>query len=214
MSTNTSSISSTTTLPIACLESYINPSHPIESSLVTNSSSPALHLLPSITVAKLRNVGPARVKDMRALGQSKQILSHIPIAATLATCTKCNDALFAAIQMNSERFAALAILPADDKDASKELQRCVTKMKFVGGVVGLRTDSQGGIVLSTAYEELWDTADRYHVPIMLRTMWPVGSEVGLLNYAILREFGKRGMLTDGHSSQPISPISLMPSSLP
>jgi predicted TIM-barrel fold metal-dependent hydrolase len=184
ITTSTRSSASTTALPIACLESYINPALPIGSSLSTESSSAALHLLPSTTVTKLRNVGPARVKDMRTLGQSKQILSHIPIAATLAACTKSNDALSAAIQMNSEKFAALAILPADGKEASKELQRCVTKMRFVGGVVGLRTDSQEGIAFGTAYEELWGSAENYHVPIMLRTMWPVGSEVSLFYYLI------------------------------
>jgi predicted TIM-barrel fold metal-dependent hydrolase len=167
----------TTTSPIACLESYLNPALPIGNSLSTDINAPALHLLPSSTITKLRNLGPARVKDMRLLGQSKQILSHIAITASPVTCAKFNDALFAATQMNSEKLAALAILPADGKEAARELQRCVTKMKFVGGVIGLRTDGKGGATPGSVYEELWSTAEKYRVPIMVRDMWPVCAEV-------------------------------------
>lgn len=106
-----------------------------------------------------------------------QILSHVPVAANASTCMRYNDALFAAIQLNSDKFAALAILPTDGKEAARELQRCVTKMKFVGGVVGLRSDGRGGIALDNDLEDLWSVADRFRVPVMLRDLWPVGAEV-------------------------------------
>jgi predicted TIM-barrel fold metal-dependent hydrolase len=166
-----------TTSPIACLESYINPSVPIGTSLHIDATSPALHLLPNSTLSKLKNVGSARVKDMRSLGQSKQVLSHIPISANAPTCTRFNDALFSGIHLNADKFVALAILPADGKEAARELQRCVTKMNFVGGVVGLKPDGKGGISLGTELEALWSVADMYRVPIMLRDMWPVGDQV-------------------------------------
>lgn len=124
---------------IACLESYINPAVPIGTSLSNDPSSPALHIIPSSTLSKLKNLGPARVKDMRSLGHSKQIVSHLPIPASLATCAKFNDALHAATHLNTEKILTLALLPADGKEAAKELQRCVTKMKFVGGVYSIRS---------------------------------------------------------------------------
>jgi predicted TIM-barrel fold metal-dependent hydrolase len=167
---------------VACLESYINPALPIGTAINSDDNAPALHLLPSTTLSKLKNVGPARVKDMRALGQAKQILSHVPVAATPATCTKFNDTLGSVIQMNQEKFAALAILPPEGKEAAKELQRCVVKMRFVGGVVGLRSDDRGGLTLGTDMEELWSTAAKFRVPVMLRVMWPVGAQVSFFRY--------------------------------
>jgi predicted TIM-barrel fold metal-dependent hydrolase len=182
---------------IACLESYINPSVPIGTSLHIDPTSPALHLLPSSTLSKLKNVGSARVRDMRSLGQSMQVLSHIPITANAATCTRFNDALFSGIHLNADKFVALAILPADGKEAARELQRCITKMNFVGGVLGLRPDGKGGVSLGTELQELWTIANIYKVPIMLRDMWPVGEQVCSLVAIILRNTS----LMHGYSSQ-------------
>ena len=191
---------------IASLESYINPAVPVGTSLSTDATAPALHIIPSPTLAKLKNLGPARVKDMRNLGHSKQVVSHVPIAANLATCVKFNDALYTAIQMNMEKFVALALLPGDGKDAAKELQRCVTKMKFVGGVVGARS-LDAAALLDSGYEELWATAEKYRVPIALRELWPTGAEVRCLTF-LQRQKGS----TDISSSQPTNPPSQTPSS--
>lgn len=81
--------------------------------------------------------------------------------------------------MNSEKFAPLAILPVGEgqgHEAAVELQRCVTKMKFVGGVVAL---SRGctAVFGDKSYEELWSTAEKLHVPIVQRDMFPKGNEV-------------------------------------
>jgi predicted TIM-barrel fold metal-dependent hydrolase len=184
--------------PIACLESYISPSLLIGTLLSTDATAPALHLLPSSTLSKLKNVGPARVRDMRSLGHSKQILSHIPFNASPPTCTKFNDALSTAIQLNGDKLAALALLPAAGKEASKELQRCVTKLKFVGGVLGLTPDGHGGVSMGKELEELWVMAEKYRTPIMLRATWPVGDEVRLPSTTM----GKYQELTDTHSSRP------------
>ncbi|KAH7414343.1 hypothetical protein DE146DRAFT_673931 [Phaeosphaeria sp. MPI-PUGE-AT-0046c] len=194
--------------PIACLESYINPSLTNGPFLFNNANTPALHLLSSTMLSRLKNVGPARVKEMRALGQSMQILSHIPIAANAATCTRYNDALFAAIQLNSEKLAALAILPADGKEAARELQRCVTKINFVGGVVGLQPDGRGGIALGNELEELWSVADRFRVPIMLRDMWPVGAELPTFQ-CTLPESVLAPVATHLHTSHNHSPLPLL-----
>jgi predicted TIM-barrel fold metal-dependent hydrolase len=158
---------------IGCLEFCFSPAYAFTSP-ATDSSQPALHLLPATTVMKLRNLTAGRVKDMRTLGQSKQIISHIPIAAPPQLCAKHNDAIHTAIVMNGEKLAALAMLPADGKEAAKELARCVGKYKFVGGVLGLSRDIR---LDDGSFWELWNTAEKYRVPVCLREMWPLGSEV-------------------------------------
>lgn len=168
---------------IACLESYINPALPIGTGVGADTNVPALHLLPSTTLSKLKNVGPARIKDMRVLGHAKQILSHVPVAATPATCTRFNDTLASVVQINRDKFAALAVLPMEGREAAKELQRCVVKLKFVGGVLGLKPDERGGLTLGNDLEEVWSVAARYRVPVMVRDMWPLGTHVSLVSYS-------------------------------
>lgn len=166
---------------IATLESYLCPSLPISATNTSDISLSALNLLPAPTLTKLRNVGPARIKEMRlVLGHSRQIVSHIPVIASPQTCAKFNDALFTAIRLNADKFAGLALLPAGwgkGRDAARELQRCVSKYGFVGGVVGLRRGGTGeGKLEDGSWEELWETAVRCRVPVALRELWPVGSE--------------------------------------
>jgi predicted TIM-barrel fold metal-dependent hydrolase len=166
---------------VACVESYITSTIPVGTYVSSDPTTPALHLLPSTTLSKLKNIGPARVKDLRSLGHSNQILSHIPIDATPSSCTKLNDMLATAIQMNADKLAALAILPLVGNEAARELQRCVTKLNFVGGVIALRPDCNGSHSLGNGLEEVWSTAEKYRVPIMLRDMWPTGEKVPLLD---------------------------------
>jgi hypothetical protein len=165
---------------VACVESYITSIIPVGTSISNDPTAPALHLLPSTTLSKLKNIGPARVKDLRSLGHSNQILSHVPIDVTPSSCTKLNDMLATAIQMNADKLAALAILPLAGNEAARELQRCVTKLNFVGGVIALRPDRNGSYSLGSELEEVWSTAEKYRVPIMLRDMWPTGEKVSLL----------------------------------
>lgn len=76
--------------------------------------------------------------------------------------------------MNGEKVAALSMLPIEGKEAARELARCVGKMQFVGGCVGMSRQTR---LEAEEWEALWDVAERYRVPILLREMWPVGSEV-------------------------------------
>jgi predicted TIM-barrel fold metal-dependent hydrolase len=76
--------------------------------------------------------------------------------------------------MNGEKVAALSMLPIEGKEAARELARCVGKMKFVGGCIGMSRQTR---LEGEEWEALWDVAERYRVPILLREMWPVGSEV-------------------------------------
>ena len=121
---------------------------------------------------------------MRTLGHTTQVLSHLPITTNPHTCTKLNDALDAATRMQNDKICALALLPSgkgEGKEAARELQRCVTKMKFAGGVVAMRE----GLGDQT-FEEVWAVAQKYSVPIVLREEWPTGDKVRLgLQRAVL-----------------------------
>lgn len=180
------------------MESYLCPSLPVPSTIAADPTLPALHLIPTPVLTKLRNVGQARVKDMRTLGHSKQIVSHVPITATPQTCTKFNDVLYSAIRYNTDKFAALALLPGgagEGRDAARELQRCVTKCRFVGAILGLKRGSgiEGGLGDGSdgSYEELWAVAERNLVPIALRELWPAGSEVSMVNYCELEDVDRK-----------------------
>lgn len=164
--------SATTPSPlVACLESFLSPGLNVPAS----QSSPAVQLLAPSPLSKLRNLGQPRLRDARALGHTIQIISHIPIDATPQTCAKLNDALYAGTRMQNDRLAGLALLPSglgEGKEAARELQRCVTKFRFVGGVVGT-----GRGIEDKSYEEVWGMAQRLGVPIVLREIWPSGAQV-------------------------------------
>lgn len=156
---------------IACLELFLSPTLNIPAS----PSSPALQLLSEPALSKLRNLGHPRIRDLRALGHSTQIISHIPIIATPQACMKLNDSLDAGTRMQNDRMVALTLLPSgqgEGREAARELQRCVTKLKFVGGVVAM-----GRGLEDRGFEEVWGMAQRFGVPIALREGWPSGDQV-------------------------------------
>ncbi|KAF2856163.1 hypothetical protein T440DRAFT_100016 [Plenodomus tracheiphilus IPT5] len=211
-------MSTTATTPInliATLESYLSPSLTITPSFTTpaDPTLPALHLLSGPTLAKLRNVGPARIKDMRLIfHHSRQIISHIPISASPQACARFNDALYMAVRLNTDKFSGLALLPGgqgEGRDAARELQRCVSKYRFVGGVVGLkRGQGAEGIVSDGGLEEVWSTAVKYRVPIILRELWPSNAEI--LDYQRnLPDSTLSPLLTQIHTSHSVSPLPFL-----
>lgn len=184
MSTTVPSATTPTHL-VACLESFLSP----DLSIPASPSSPALQLLTPPTLSKLRNLGHPRIRDARTLGHTTQVISHIPIATTPQMCMKLNDALDAGTRMQNDRLVGLALLPSglgEGREAARELQRCVTKFKFVGGVV-----AAGKGIEDKSYEEVWGMARRFGVPIMLREGWPSGDQV---RYYLLpkRGCGRKG----------------------
>lgn len=90
-------------------------------------------------------------------------------------CIKLNDALNAGTRMQNDRLVGLALLPSglgEGGEAARELHRCVTKFKFVGGVV-----ASGRGIEDESYEDVWSMARRFGVSIMLREDWPSGDQV-------------------------------------
>jgi predicted TIM-barrel fold metal-dependent hydrolase len=164
---------------IACLESHLCPILPVGTFSSTGPSHAALHLISTPVLSKLKDLGPARVEDMRSLGQTRQIVSHVPILTNPAACVKLNDTTYTSIQQNGDKFSALASLPCaagEGKAAARELQRCITKMRFVGGVFVLGRHNSDAL-LDTSFNELWNMAEKFRMPIALREAWPCGAEV-------------------------------------
>ncbi|CAE7010732.1 hypothetical protein P3342_003279 [Pyrenophora teres f. teres] len=197
----------TTTTPstlIATLESHLTPTLAFTSP-TTSPTQPALHLIPPTTLTKLRNLGPGRVKDMHMLGHSRQIISHIPVAAPPQICSRFNDAIHAATMTNTAKFSVLAVLPTDGMEAAKELARCVSKYRFVGGVIGL---NRGLRINGEGWEELWGLAERLRIPIMFREMWPLAFEI--VDYQHHLPYSALGpILTQLHTSHTSSPLPLV-----
>jgi predicted TIM-barrel fold metal-dependent hydrolase len=110
---------------LATEESYLSSLIPLGTS--TPPSDAALHLIPPAILSKLKTLGPSRVRDMRASNTQLQIISHIPIEnVTPQTCMKVNDAMYNQIVTSPDRFAALAMLPGDGREAARELGRPTT----------------------------------------------------------------------------------------
>ncbi|CAI6239738.1 unnamed protein product [Periconia digitata] len=196
---------STVTTPqaplIACSEFYLSNIP----QLSIAPSSPSLNMIAPHTVTKLKNTGPARLRDMRAAGISMQVISHVPILANPATCSKLNDALHTAVCTAPDRFAALALLSADDpREAARELQRCVTRFRFVGAVLGLSRGIDGVV-----FEELWAQAERYGVPIVLREVWPTKEQAQQYRTESLAAALQGPILTHLHAAHSSSPLPVV-----
>lgn len=121
-------------------------------------------------ISSLREVGPRRLKAMDLGGVSLQVISHrpnsIPIPAEV--CTAANDELFQAISSSPspKRFAAFAMLPTLwPEAAAQELERCVTKLDFVGSLVDNETD--GRFYDDTFFWPIFAAHERLDVPVYL-----------------------------------------------
>ncbi|EXJ59808.1 hypothetical protein A1O7_03955 [Cladophialophora yegresii CBS 114405] len=91
-------------------------------------------------MTSLREVGPKRLKAMDNGRVSLQVISHRPntIPVPPDVCKAANDELYQAINASPspDRFAAFAMLPMLHPEiAAKELDRCVSELKFVGSLI-------------------------------------------------------------------------------
>jgi predicted TIM-barrel fold metal-dependent hydrolase len=192
---------STPTPLIAVEELYLSP----EILVGASSTDPALYIIPAPTLTKLRTLGIQRTRDMRATSTTLQIVSHLPIDASTKQCQALNDKLQSSIVTNKDRFKALALLPSwDAKEAAAELQRCVTKHRFVGGVIGVRKGGWGGSAWEGAmfggekdkeWDEVWRVAELYRVPLAIRVLWPTRDQVCLFLFLLAGKYGVGNVLT-------------------
>ena len=131
---------------------------------------------------KLLDLGAGRIAAMDEAGIDLQVMSlavmgidKLEPAAATALMADVNDELTEAIKANPTRLAGFAALSLQDpQSAAKELERCVTKLGFVGALVnGTVLSSDGPLFLDDArFAPFWETAVQLKVPVYLHPAPP------------------------------------------
>ncbi len=131
---------------------------------------------------KLRSLSDLRRDDMDAGRVSLQIISHAPGLGDPVACRGANNQLADAIKLEEtrsggtaregkSRFAGFAVAPmGHPEEASKELRRCITELKFVGALVDNHSD--GKFFDGAEYDPFWAAAEELGAPIYLHPNWP------------------------------------------
>jgi predicted TIM-barrel fold metal-dependent hydrolase len=128
---------------------------------------------------KLRDLGQGRLADMDAAGIDMQVLSltamegaEPPDPATLGERVRgANDLLAETVRGNPGRYAGFAALsPADPDKAAAELQRCVTKLGMVGGMIDGTIEGQ--FLDNPRFEPILAAAESLGVPLYLHPAPP------------------------------------------
>jgi len=135
---------------------------------------------------RLMDIQTERVAMMDQHGMEMMILSlNAPTVQGLvdpvqaaAVARRANDALAEEVARRPDRFAALAALPMQDVElATRELERCITELKFCGALVNgftQRHDPDTAIYYDTAdYWPFWETVERLDVPFYLHPRNPL-----------------------------------------
>jgi uncharacterized protein len=131
---------------------------------------------------KLTDLGDGRLADMDAAGIDLEVLSlsavegnDKPVSAADSSLVQAsNDFLAEAIRRHPQRYAGFAALAMEDPDgAASELERCVTKLGFVGAMID---GTIGGQFLDNRrFEPVLAAAERLAVPLYLHPAPPPSS---------------------------------------
>jgi predicted TIM-barrel fold metal-dependent hydrolase len=134
---------------------------------------------------RLLDIQDARLREMDEHGIEIMILSlNSPAVQALTSPTdaadvakRANDILSEQVTRNPKRFRGLAALPMQDPDmASRELERCVKDLGFVGALVNgfSQVNARDNAVYYDIkeYWSFWDTAQRVGVPFYLHPREP------------------------------------------
>ena len=143
-----------------------------------NAAPPALAQIQP----KLLDLGPERIAAMDQAGIDFQVMSlatmgidKLEPAEATALMTDVNSELSQAIKANPARLAGFAALNLKDpQSAVKELERCVTRLGFVGALVdGTVSSSEGPLFLDNAhFAPFWEAAVQLKVPVYLHPALP------------------------------------------
>ncbi|PVH87012.1 putative metal-dependent hydrolase [Cadophora sp. DSE1049] len=141
--------------------------HYISRSAVKKAGADDMYVMfPPHIVSKLADLGTERIKDLEKGEVSLQVLSHGPIDASAEVCVGANDELAVAISKNPTRLAGFALLPViDPKAAAAELDRCVTKLGFLGALVDNHIDGQ--FYDDERFWPIFEKAEELDVPIYI-----------------------------------------------
>ena len=127
---------------------------------------------------RLDDLGELRIREMDEAGIDLQVLSeNAPAAqaltadAALAMTRASNDILNEAILAHPDRFAGFATLPTPDpKAAANELERCVARLGFKGGMImGL---THGRFLDEKEFVPIFERAVALDVPLYFHPSWP------------------------------------------
>lgn len=132
---------------------------------------------------RLLDVGEERIAAMDDQGVDVQVLSlsspgvqSLPPADAAAVARDANDELAARVAEHPDRFAAWAAIPTPDPAAAAaELERAVTELGFVGGLLNGRTGTTNAD--AARFDDLYATAERLGVPLYLHPQTPVAPVV-------------------------------------
>jgi predicted TIM-barrel fold metal-dependent hydrolase len=134
-------------------------------------SSPNVHkfgfnLFPVQVQENMFSVGDRRIQDMDKGDVSLQVVSSIPAPEGLEICRRTNEQLYEAVLASNGRLAGFAMLPmADPAAAAAELERCVTKLGFLGALIP--NHAGGQYYDGDAYRQFWKKAEELDIPIYL-----------------------------------------------
>ena len=74
--------------------------------------------------------------DVQVLSYTTPVADTVPAKEAVRICKEANDILAETVKKYPDRFAAFATLPmASPEEAANELERCVTKLGFVGALI-------------------------------------------------------------------------------
>jgi 2,3-dihydroxybenzoate decarboxylase len=139
-----------------------------------------------IVGSRLVEIGEQRLAGMDASGIDLSILSltvpgiqGIPDRAEAVSQARAvNDFLAAAIAKHPGRFAGFASVPLQDpNEAAKELERCMTRLKFKGaminGFTNLASPAGGQYLDAPELLPFWEAAEALRAPIYLHPRPPL-----------------------------------------
>src|SRR5205085_10689780 len=120
---------------------------------------------PTVRLAVLDTEGIDAAVLYPSLGLMYGLYDDGPTAA--AMCAANNDWLAEYCAADRHRLIGVALLPQQDPElAARELERCVERHGFVGGVVRPNRIA-GRTIDDDAYQPLWAAAEALDVPIVL-----------------------------------------------
>jgi predicted TIM-barrel fold metal-dependent hydrolase len=124
------------------------------------------------------DLGKKRIAHMDAAGVDVQVLSFgspgteaFPAEVAIPMAREANDMLAEAMRAYPGRFEGFAALPtADPQAAARELERCVTELRFKGTMI--HGHQQGHFLDEKKYWPIFERAEALGVPIYLHPTVP------------------------------------------